>query len=79
MMEGYRRRTGRDPAERFVVGDAAAVLARIEAFVAAGVSKFILRPAAAGDEEMLAQTQQLIEEVLPAVAARWPRPRRAAA
>jgi probable F420-dependent oxidoreductase len=77
-MEAYRRRTGRDPAERFVVGDAASVLARIAQYVEAGASKFILRPAASGDEEMLAQTRLLIEQVLPAVAARWPRPRKAA-
>jgi probable F420-dependent oxidoreductase len=79
MMESYRRRTGRDPAERFVTGDAGAVLDRIAAHVEAGASKFILRPAAQGEEEMLAQTRRLIEEVLPAVAARWPRPARAAA
>ena len=43
------------------------------------ISKFILRPAARGDDEMLAQTRRLVDEVLPLVAARWPRPRRAAA
>ena len=78
-MEGYRRRTGRDPAERFVVGGAEQVLARIADYVAAGVSKFILRPAASGEEEMLTQSRLLIEQVLPAVAARWPRPRKVAA
>ena len=37
-------------------------------------------PAARGDDEMLSQTRRLIEEVLPLVAARWPKPakRRAA-
>ena len=46
-----------------------------------GVSKFILRPSARGDDEIMAQTRRLIEEVLPRVAARWPKPakRRAAA
>jgi probable F420-dependent oxidoreductase len=78
MMESYRRRTGRDPAERFVVGDAAAVLDRIARYVAAGASKFILRPAAVGDDEMLAQTRRLIAEVLPAVTDRWPRLRKPA-
>jgi hypothetical protein len=40
-----------------------------------------LRPAARGDDEILSQTRRLIEEVLPLVAARWPKPvkRRAAA
>ena len=78
-MDSYRRRTGRDPSERFVVGGAEQVLARLADYVEAGVSKFILRPAATGDEEMLAQTRLLIEQVLPAVAARWPRPRKQAA
>ena len=65
----------------FAIGDAEAIVARIAAYVDAGVSKFILRPAARGDEEMLSQTRRLIEEVLPLVAARWPKPakRRAAA
>ncbi len=44
----------------------------------AGASKFILRPVADGDAEMLAQTKRLIEEVLPAVAARWPKVKKAA-
>ena len=76
MMEAYRRRTGRDPAERFVTGDADAILARIATHVEAGASKFILRPAASGDEEMLAQSSRLVAEVLPELARRWPRPRR---
>ena len=45
----------------------------------APASKFILRPAAQGDEDMLAQTRRLIEEVLPQVAMRWPRPVKSAA
>ncbi|HUB10417.1 MAG TPA: LLM class flavin-dependent oxidoreductase [Acetobacteraceae bacterium] len=72
--EAYRVRTGRDAREAFAVGDAATIMARIAEYVAAGASKFILRPAAQGDEEMLAQTRRLIEEVLPQVALRWPRP-----
>jgi hypothetical protein len=40
------------------------------------ISKFILRPAARGDSEMLAQTRRLIEEVLPLVATRWPKPKK---
>jgi probable F420-dependent oxidoreductase len=81
LFDAYRRRTGRDPQKHFAIGDAEAIVERIAAYVAAGISKFILRPAARGDEEMLSQTRRLIEEVLPLVAARWPRPakRRAAA
>ena len=77
--EAYRARTGRDAREAFAVGEAADVMERIAAYVDAGASKFILRPAARGDADMLAQTRQLIEQVLPQVAVRWPRPSRTAA
>ena len=70
------RRTGRDPLRYFAIGDAEAIVERIAAYVAGGVSKFILRPAARGDEEMLSQTRRLIDEVMPRVAARWPKPAR---
>jgi hypothetical protein len=43
-LEAFRRRTGRDPAEQFAVGDADSILAAITAYVAAGLSKFIFRP-----------------------------------
>ncbi len=79
LFDAYRRRTGRDPLVHFAIGDAEAIVERIAAFVAAGISKFILRPAARGDDEMLAQTRRLVEEVLPLVAARWPKARRRAA
>ena len=78
LYEAYRRRTGRDPSRHFAIGDAEAIVERIAAHVAAGVSKFILRPAARGDEDMLAQTRRLIDEVLPRVAALWPKPKRRA-
>jgi alkanesulfonate monooxygenase SsuD/methylene tetrahydromethanopterin reductase-like flavin-dependent oxidoreductase (luciferase family) len=74
LFDAYRKRTGRDPSRYFAIGDAEAIVARVAAYVAAGVSKFILRPAARGDDELLAQTRRLIEEVLPLVAARWPTP-----
>ena len=79
LFDAYRKRTGRDPLQYFAIGDSDAILDRIAAYVEAGVSKFILRPAARGDDEMLAQTRRLIEEVLPQAAARWPKPARAAA
>lgn len=78
LFTAYRTRTGRDPLAHFAIGGAGEIVERISHYVAAGVSKFILRPAAQGDEDMLMQTRRLIEEVLPAVAARWPRPGRAA-
>ncbi|HEV3185007.1 MAG TPA: LLM class flavin-dependent oxidoreductase [Xanthobacteraceae bacterium] len=67
------RRVGRDVPSYFAIGDAEAILERIGELVKAGVSKFILRPLAGGEAAVLAQTRRLIDEVLPAVAARWPR------
>jgi hypothetical protein len=52
---------------------------RIAAYVEVGASKFILRPAAQGDADMYAQTKRLVEEVLPRMAARWPKPVKVAA
>jgi probable F420-dependent oxidoreductase len=77
-MEVYRRRNGRDPRNYFAIGGAPEIVERIAAYVAAGVSKFILRPAARGDDDMLRQTRQLIDEVLPEIARRWPRRRKTA-
>jgi probable F420-dependent oxidoreductase len=74
-MEVYRKRTGHDPSDYFAIGDAATIIERIAAYIEAGVSTFILRPVAEGTEDMLAQTKRLLEEVLPEVARRWPRPR----
>jgi probable F420-dependent oxidoreductase len=73
VMDAYRKRTGRDPQDYFAIGGAAEVVERIAAYVNAGASKFILRPAARGEEDVLAQTRLLTEEVLPVVAARWPK------
>lgn len=73
-MEAYRARTGRDPLAHFAIGDAEAILGRIAEYVAAGVSKFVLRPVGADEDEVLAQTRMLVERVLPLAAARWPRP-----
>src|SRR5204863_5907901 len=73
LFEAYRKRTGRDPQDYFAIGDAEAIVEKIADYVAAGVSKFILRAAAKGDDEMMAQTRRLIDEVLPLAAARWPK------
>ena len=63
----YRARTGRDPAGYLAVGDAGTIAGRIEAYIAAGVSKFIMRPVGAGEAEMLDQTRRLVELVVPRV------------
>lgn len=73
-MERYQARTGRDAAAHFVVGDADAIVERIARYVDNGASKFILRPAADGDDDVYEQTRRLVEEALPRMAQRWPRP-----
>jgi probable F420-dependent oxidoreductase len=72
-MEAYTKRTGRQAQAYFAVGDAGAIVERIAEYIAAGISKFVLRPVGAGEEAVLGQTRQLIDEVLPVVAARWPK------
>lgn len=61
-----------DPQEYYAVGGASDVLARIDAYERAGVSKFVLSTLASGDDEIFSQTQQLIDEVLPVVHAATP-------
>jgi alkanesulfonate monooxygenase SsuD/methylene tetrahydromethanopterin reductase-like flavin-dependent oxidoreductase (luciferase family) len=75
-MQAYETRTGRDPRGYFAIGNAETIVSRIAEYIDAGVSKFVLRPAASGDEAVMSQTRHLIDEVLPIVAARWPRPTR---
>ncbi|HVC54776.1 MAG TPA: LLM class flavin-dependent oxidoreductase [Stellaceae bacterium] len=74
LFDAYKKRTGREPRDYFAIGDGEAIVQRIADYVAAGVSKFILRPAARGDDEIMAQTRRLIDDVLPRIAARWPKP-----
>jgi probable F420-dependent oxidoreductase len=50
-----------------VTGDADAILERIRAFEAGGVTKLVMRPLARGDTDVTEQTQRLIDEVLPRV------------
>ena len=58
---------GVDARELYAVGDAAAILARVQEYRGAGISKFVLRPLATGDEDVLDQTRRLIEAVIPVV------------
>ncbi|MDA0954975.1 MAG: hypothetical protein O2811_01880 [Proteobacteria bacterium] len=51
------------------VGDGETILERLLAYHAAGAHKFILRPMASDDEDMMRQTARLIAEVLPQVEA----------
>lgn len=61
----FEKRTGRDPRLHFAVGDADAILGRIEGYANVGISKFILRPVGLTDQELMAQTERLIGEVIP--------------
>lgn len=76
-LEAYRKRTGRAGTGYFAVGDRDVIVERIGAYVAAGVEKFVLRPVGRGDAQVLAQTEQLLREVVPEVARRWPKPAKA--
>ena len=63
-MAAYAKRTGRDAATYFAIGDAQVIRDRVAAYVAVGIEKFILRPVGNGDE-VIAQTRRLIGDVLP--------------
>ena len=77
VMAAYAKRTGRDARRQFAIGDEKAVLDRVAEYVEGGVQKFILRPIGSG-EQVLAQTRLLIDQVLPQVGTRWPKPAKAA-
>ena len=67
-LEGFKRfQPGLDPEKFFAVGGAEAVLERIEDYRRAGIFKFVLRPMAGGADDVMEQTQRLLEEVLPRV------------
>ncbi|MCP5151897.1 MAG: LLM class flavin-dependent oxidoreductase [Chromatiales bacterium] len=67
-LESAARRTpGRDPRDNLVVGDAAAMQARIAEYVAGGVTKFVLRPLGADDDDVMAQTRLFVERLLPEI------------
>jgi hypothetical protein len=56
-----------DPRDYIAVGGVDDILRRIDEYRAAGVSKFVLRPLASGDDEVFEQTRRLVETVLPVV------------
>jgi probable F420-dependent oxidoreductase len=56
-----------DPRAVLAVGGADAIVRRVDEYRAAGISKFVLRPIAAGDDDLMDQTRRLIEEVVPRV------------
>ncbi len=56
-----------DPRAHLAVGDAAAIIQLVEVLRAVGVSKFVMRPLASNDEDMLEQSRLLEAEVIPHV------------
>ena len=57
----------RDLGPVIVSGGVDDILQRIDDYVQAGITKFILRPLGQGDEDLHAQTRRLVEEVVPRV------------
>ena len=72
----YAKRTGADPDTYFAIGDATTILDRITQYIQAGAQKFILRPIGNDGQEVTRQTRLLIEQILPEIARRWPKPAR---
>lgn len=58
---------GPDPRSYMAVGSARDIAARAAEYIDAGISKFVLRPVADSDEQWMAQTRRLIDEVIPLV------------
>jgi len=56
-----------DPRSMIAVGDTSDIIAKVREYMSAGASKFVARPLAETSTEVFAQTQRLIEEVLPAI------------
>ena len=56
---------GGDPRDRLAVGGAAEILARLEEYRSAGISKFVLRPLGEDDDDIIDQTRRLIDTVVP--------------
>ena len=56
---------GQEARQLVAVGAARAILDRVAEYCAAGASKFVLRPIAAGEADVVEQTRRLVAEVLP--------------
>ena len=61
------RTPGLDPRRVFAVGGAREIIDVLRPYREAGVSKFVLRPMAADEDDILAQSRLLAEEVIPEV------------
>ncbi len=56
-----------EPSQYYAVGGSAEIIARAEDYKRAGVSKFVLSTLADNDDDLISQTQRLIDEVVPVV------------
>ena len=65
---GFTRSLGKPPDAFTAIGGPDEIMAKLRGFREAGAHKFILRPIAAGTDDMIAQTKRLIDEVLPELA-----------
>lgn len=54
-----------EAAAYIAAGDAEAIANRVQEYIDAGISKFVLRPIADSDEDLLEQTRRLSDEVIP--------------
>lgn len=68
-LAALEKRLGRDGREYVAIGGADEIMQRVHEYRDAGIHKFVLRPIADGTADMMEQTQRLIDEVLPAIAA----------
>ena len=68
-LQTYRARPGvsADPRDFMAVGDAEAIIDLVTRLREAGISKFVARPIAESDEEMVEQSRMLAEHVSPTV------------
>ena len=57
----------RDPTKSVAVGTTDDIVRRMREFIVVGVTKFVLRPIGAEDEDLMIQTRQLIEQLLPEI------------
>ena len=64
-MKGISARLSQDPTDYLAIGSADVIANRVQAFIEAGCSKFVLIPIAQGTKDLTAQTQRLVEEVIP--------------
>jgi probable F420-dependent oxidoreductase len=67
VQQAAARAAGIDPSAYMAVGDANAIVNLVQSYQAAGISKFVLRPLASSEDEMLEQTRRLAEDVIPRV------------